>query len=203
MEAKTNAEGVAAKKTVAVDLDMKERMMLVRAARHYYDNVQRCDKCGRPDKEAMKDRDRNRETSLLDRLMVAVNSRVVDEYMESLEFDLSEELGKFAQAVKEAQEAGRHVHYVTGSDGKTPIPVMYKDADGKRVKRPKISEEQERGVDVAVKTFGGSITVEFSRGVHAFAEKCLAAMSDWSSYGASVAARLNAKFGVGIPPVED
>jgi hypothetical protein len=178
-------------RTIEVALNFKDRSLLLQAVRAYIDGAARCQACGRPDKEEK--RDKNRELSILDRLQRLVDRRVVEEFGESLELELSSANEEFGKAFEIAKTCGKFVHY-TGSERN--IPYAYKDATSQLIKRPRLTEEQERGEE-KVKELWGSSNVPFPMGVYAFCKTALEGMALWTSWSAEGVSNLNSKFGVG------
>jgi hypothetical protein len=178
-------------KTVNVALTFKDRSLLLQAVRAYIDGAARCQGCGRPDKD--EGRDKVKELALLDRIQKVVDSRVVEEYMECLELELSSSNDEFLKAFETAKTCGKFVHF---AGGEKQIPFAYKDATSKLIKRPRLTEEQEHGVE-KLKELYGTIEVPFPIGLFAFAKKALMGMTLWTTYIAGPATALNSKFGVG------
>lgn len=189
-------------KTTTVSLDMLDRALLKQAAQRYIDALAqaRCQHCGRPDKDeekANKDRDRNKELALLSRMETLINSNVVNDFEEGNNGLMAERYDKFLADAKEAQEAKRVIAFSPSvGEGNPPQIRMFKDADGKRVFRPKLSEEERRGVEELKKL--SVYEVVFPEAVAKFAVKSLEKMDLWMSAGAKEISALNEKFGVGL-----
>jgi hypothetical protein len=179
-------------KTIEVELDLKDRNLLLQAVQAYIDGATHCQACGRPDKDEK--RDKINELAILDRLQQVVERRVVEEFNESLELELSSAVDEFNKAFEMAKTCGKFVHY---AGGERQIPFAYKDATNALVKRPKLTEDQERGIE-KVKELYGTLAVPMPMGIFAFCKKALAGMERWTSWSAGPATSLNAKFGVGL-----
>jgi len=178
-------------RTIEVSLDLKDRSLLLQAVRAYIDGAARCQQCGRP--AADEKRDKNKELAILDRLQRLVDRRVCEEFGEALELELSSGNEEFVKAFETAKECGKFCHY-TGAD--RSMPYAYKDATGLLVKRPRLTDEQERGAE-KVKELWGTANVPFPMGVYAFVKVALEGMALWTSWSAEGVSALNAKFGVG------
>jgi hypothetical protein len=189
-------------KTKTVALDFVDRDLLRQAARRYIDAFaqQRCQHCGRPDKEeekAQKDRDRNKELALLARLERLLDTDLVNDWQEANGGTMAERYDAFLSGAKEAQDAKRVVAFSPSTgDGNPPQFRMYKDEDGKRIHLPKLSDAEKRGEDKLkeLKVF----EVVLPEAVHLFAVKSLEKMDLWMSAGAKEITTLNEKFGVGL-----
>lgn len=178
-------------KTIVIELDFKDRSLLLQAVRAYIDGAARCQQCGRPDKDEK--RDKNKELAILDRLQRLVDRRVVEEFGESLELELSSANEEFVRGFDTAKTCGKFCHY-TGAERN--VPYAYKDATGELVKRPRLTDEVERGANKVTELWG-SPGVPFPMGVYAFCKTALEGMALWTSWSAEGVSALNAKFGVG------
>jgi hypothetical protein len=178
-------------RTIEVELHFQDRALLLQAVRAYIDGATRCQGCGRPEDDK---RDKNKELAILDRLQKLVDRRVVEEFGESVELELSSAQDDFIKAFETAKTCGKFCHYTgTGRD----VPYAYKDATGVLIKRPKITPEMERGVDKGIELYK-SLAVAFPMGLYAFCKVALEGMNLWNSWSAEYATALNAKFGVAL-----
>jgi hypothetical protein len=189
-------------KTARYELDLRDRMLLLRAVRHYYDSSihARCQQCGRPDKDeqkALRERNLNVEASLIARLEEAIESDYCLQVGESIDYDYAVAVDTFNRAAQEAQEAKRLVMVDQGADGRQ-IPRMYVDQGGKRVVRPRQLPADYRSVEILARDLG-SLEVVLPDGIARHCVKALDAMHDWAARDARDVSHLNAKFGVGVP----
>jgi len=183
-------------RTIEVELDFKDRELLIQAVLGYVDNAARCQTCGRPDKEEK--RDKAHELAILDRIMKLVDRVVIEQYHEGCSIDLAERTDQFLKDYEVVKASGKFCHAVGQNQ-----PFCYKDAAGVLVKRPKLTEDEERGVEKCIETFG-SLAVPFPMGVFAFAKRALTGMDRWVAWTAGPVSSLNAKFGVGgLDPSEE
>jgi hypothetical protein len=189
-------------RTARYDLDLRDRILLVRAVRRYYDSAlqNRCQQCGRPDKDdvkAAKERNLNVEASLIARLEEALDLEYCQQVGEAIDFDYAESADRFRQEAQKAQEAKRLVVVDQAQDG-SASHRMYVDADGKRQVRPAMKPDDYRAVEILAKDLG-SLEVVLPDGIARHCVKALEAMHDWTARDARDVSRLNHKFGVGLP----
>ena len=189
-------------KTARYELDLRDRILLLRAVRRYYDSAvqNRCQQCGRPDKDeqkALKERNLNVEASIIARIEEAIDSDYCAQVGESIDYDYATAVDAFRRAAQEAGEAKRLVMVDQGPDGQQ-VPRMYVDQDGKRVVRPTLKPADYRAVEILVRDLE-SLEVVLPDGVARHCVHALEAMHDWAARDARDVSRLNAKFGVGLP----
>lgn len=180
-------------KTFAVELDMIHRQIVRRACARSLATIQRCQHCGRPAKEEDR-KDVAHETALIAALEKAIDYPMVAEFFESLSYDHAEKLHEYGAGMEAAQQAKRLVHAVRDAGG-MPVFKFYVDADGKRVMRPRMTEEDQRGVGV-LKAHGNHQVV-LTGGLHRYIAASLARADIWDADEAKYAAEINEKFGVG------
>lgn len=184
-------------KTIEVELDFRDRELLIQAVLGYVDSAARCQQCGRPDEK--EGRNKARELAILDRIMKLVDKTVVEQFHEGNSIGLAERTDQFLKDFKVAQENGKFCHTV----GQQNQPFCYKDAAGVLIKRPKLTEAEEHGVETCVKTFG-SLAVPFPMGLYAFIKKALLGSDRWIAWTCGPVTSLNEKFGVGgLDPSEE